>query len=148
MVDGQSCTSGAYPGTSVSGSTITDPYRGNLKQYWDKAEYYRYRYTDTQSDGNFYLCVEAGPYATLAEAQADTFKANFIDVATATSITYTSYTDYQNGVNNNGCPDRGDLSGVITDSTWTAGVSYVPDSVSGSRKNLFDGGWFQLTKVE
>lgn len=138
MVDGQSCTTGTMPG--AAGASITDPYRGDLRQDWSKAEYYRYRYTEDQADGYFYLCVEAGPYATLAEAQADTFKATFPGSTNAT--TYTSNADYLAGKNTSGCPDRGSASGEIVDSSWTVGEK------SGYRTNIFDGAWFQLKKVK
>lgn len=112
----------AVPYTNCASGT----YGGELKQDWSKVEYYRYRYTDDQADGNFYMCVEAGPYDSLAKAKADTTKSVFNFANLAQEITASTTCRDQDGSN--------------TGSTTPA--------AGRVRVNIFDGFWFQLKKIK
>ncbi|MCB1191292.1 MAG: hypothetical protein KDK90_12685 [Leptospiraceae bacterium] len=112
----------SVPYTSCASGT----YGGELRQDWTTIEYYRYRYTDDKSDGYFYLCVEAGPYDSLAKVQADTTHAVF------------NYSDVSNEISSSStCVD---IDGS------NSGSSNVASGRSG--QNIFDGFWFQLKKIK
>lgn len=115
-----------YSTATNSCSKTKDSYGGPLVQDWTKTEYYRYRYTDDQANGKFYLCVEAGPYDSLDKVKADTTVSVFDYSKKDQEITNSSTCKDQDGSN--------------------SGSSNI--ATGRVRQNIFDGFWFELTKVK